>query len=226
MDRIQLKAKAKQQIRGNIGILFVIALIIGVISTVASAVLGFIPIVGAIVYSVLISPAFTLSFIMVYINLVAGKKPEAGDAFNGFYDFWSAFKVQFFVGLFTFLWSLLFIVPGIVKAYSYSMAMNVLAENPGMPALEAIRRSKEMTEGRKMDLFVLELSFLGWELVGVITFGIAYIWVIPYMCATFINYYNAMKPAAEEPVWAEAIEAPAPEEPVTEKVEDEEPKEE
>ena len=76
------------------------------------------------------------------------------------------------------------------------MSTYILAENKGKPALECIRESKEMTQGHKMDLFVLGLSFIGWVLLGMVTFGIAYIWVVPYMQATSANAYNSLKPAA------------------------------
>ncbi len=195
MNREELKSNAKQQIKGKIGILFVITLIIAVISFLSSIVLSLIPFVGGLVSAIIITPAFTLSLVRVYLNITAGEKPDAKDAFCGFDDFWSAFKVTFWVGIFTFLWSLLFIIPGIVKSYSYSMAMCILAENKEKPALECINESKSMTNGHKMDLFVLTLSFIGWILLGYITFGIAYIWVLPYMQTTYTNAYHSLKPA-------------------------------
>ncbi len=209
MNRVQLKEMAKQQIKGKIGILFLITLIIGLISGVASAILSFIPYVGSLVSSIIITPAFALSTVRVYLGLTKGMQPSAGDAFSGFDDFWAAFKVQFLVGLFTFLWSLLFVIPGIIKTYAYSMSMYILAENKGKAALECIDESKKMTEGHKMELFVLELSFIGWALLGMVTFGIAYIWVIPYMNATYANAYNSLKPVAQP--FEAPFEAPATE---------------
>ena len=201
MNRAELKAAAKEQIKGKICILFVITLIIGLISGAAGAILSFIP-GGSIVASVIITPAFMISIIRVYLNVVKGEQPKVSDAFSGFDDFWAAFKVNFLVGLFTFLWSLLFVIPGIIKALSYSMSLYILAENKGKPALECINESKAMTEGHKAELFVLGLSFYGWLLLCGITFGIAYIWVGPYMQATYTNAYNSLKPAVtveEEP---------------------------
>lgn len=203
MDRAQLKAMAKEQIKGKIGILFLITLIIGAISSVAGLILRFSPL-GSLVVSIIITPAFALSICRVYLMVIKDKNPEANDAFSGFDDFWAAFKVTFLVGLFTFLWSLLFVIPGIVKAYSYSMATYILAENKGKPALECINESKAMTSGHKMDLFILSLSFIGWLLLCGITFGIAYIWVGPYMKATFANVYQSLKPAAPVEETAEA----------------------
>lgn len=198
MDRVSLKSAAKEQIRGKIGILFVITLIVAVLSALASAVLSIIPVVGSLAGVVIVTPAFALSVVRVYLNVTAGGQPEAKDSFTGFDDFWAAFKVQFLVGLFTFLWSLLFVIPGIVKSYSYSMAMYVLAENKGKPALECIEESKRMTDGHKMELFVLGLSFIGWGLLCAVTCGIAAIWVAPYMQATMANAYRLLKGQSSE----------------------------
>ena len=194
MNRTELKTAAKSQIKGKIGILFVITLIISLISGVAGAILSFIP-AGSVISSVIITPAFVISVIRVYLNLVNGVQPSVGDAFSGFDDFWSAFKVTFLVGLFTFLWSLLFIIPGIIKSFSYSMSTYILAENKGKKALDCINESKAITNGHKMDLFVLGLSFIGWGFLCTITFGIAAIWVVPYMNATYANAYNSLNPS-------------------------------
>lgn len=198
MNRAELKMAAKQQIKGKIGILFVITLVIAVISSIASVILGLIPVVGSLAATVIVTPAFALSVVRIYLNVVKGKAPELNDAFTGFDDFWAAFKVTFLVGLFTFLWSLLFFIPGIIKAISYSMSMYVLAENKGKPALQCIAESKKMTEGHKMELFILALSFIGWAIVGAITLGIAYIWIAPYMQVTMTNAYNYLKPVPVE----------------------------
>lgn len=189
MNRAELKAAAKTQIRGKIGILFLISFIISLISSGVNV----IPVAGSAVCVFVVTPAFALSTIYIYMNVVKGEHPSVGDAFSGFNDFWSSFKVSFLTGLFTMLWSLLLFIPGIIKGLSYSMAMYILAENPGKPALECIEESKQMTKGHKMELFVLELSFFGWALLGVITFGIALIWVIPYMQATYVNAYHKLK---------------------------------
>ncbi len=193
MNRAELKAAAKSQIRGKVGILFVITLIIVLISVVASLILSFIP-GGNLVASIIITPALSLSLVRVYLNVIKGYHPSVGDAFCGFDDFWSAFKVIFLVGLFTFLWSLLFVIPGIIKSFSYSMSAYILAENKGKPALECINESKAMTEGHKMDLFVLSLSFIGWALLCAVTLGIAGIWAVPYAQTTHANAYNSLKP--------------------------------
>ncbi len=190
MERIELKALSKGQIKGKIGILFLVTLINYGITAIASS----LSIVGSLLNAIFLTPSLSLGIIMVYLKLINEQSFKAGDIFEGFYDWWSAFKVTFLEGLFIFLWSLLLIVPGIIKSYSYAMAIYILAENKGMSALEAINKSKKMMDGHKMDLFVLQLSFLGWALLVIVTLGIAAIWVAPYMHATYANFYKSLKP--------------------------------
>lgn len=194
MSRTELKNAAKQQITGKIGVLFVIYLIVFLVSLAANIVLSIIPVAVPLAYSLFICPAFYLSMSMIYLSVAAGSEISVADAFNGFYRFGAAFKTFFFSGLFTFLWSLLFVIPGIIKAISYSMAMYITAENPEINGIDAVTKSKDMMEGHKAELFYLYLSFIGWGLLGAITFGIAYIWVIPYMQTTLANFYNSIKP--------------------------------
>ena len=208
MNRVELKAKAKQDIKGKVGILFVITLLIGLITAAIELVLSFIPF-GGVIASVVVTPAFTLSMIRIYLLVIRGGTPEVGQMFTGFDDFFSAFKVTFLVSLYTFLWSLLFIIPGIVKSYSYSMSMYILAENKGKGARECIAESVKMTNGYKMDLFVLNLSFIGWILLAPFTLGLLYIWLLPYINAANANAYEALKAkaAGTDPDAAPALEA-------------------
>ena len=198
MDRKQLKAQAKEQIKGKLGILIAVTLIIGAITAAASFLSSLIPGVGMIV-SLIVTPAFALSTVRIYLMVVRGGTPEIKDAFNGFDDFFSAFKVTLLVGLYTFLWSLLFIIPGIIKGYSYSMALYVLADNKGKSARECIAESKAMMEGHKMELFVLDLSFIGWYLLCSLTCGLAFLYVAPLLNATHANVYETIKPVMEVP---------------------------
>lgn len=210
MNRKELKSMAKEQIKGKIWNLLAVTLVISVIIIAASFVLSLIPAVGSLLASLFVAPAFVLSIYKIYLSVVnEDKKPAIADAFSGFDDFWSACKTQILTNVLVSLWSLLLFVPGIIKSFAYSQAFYILAENKGMSAREAITRSKVMMDGHKMDYFVLSLSFIGWALLGSITFGIAYIWIVPYMQATYANFYNSIKPAADAA--AEAVEAPAAE---------------
>ncbi|MCR5417583.1 MAG: DUF975 family protein [Lachnospiraceae bacterium] len=103
-------------------------------------------------------------------------------------------KTLFLEGLYEFLWSLLFIIPGIIKAYEYRMIVYILAENPEVSTKEAFALSKEMMMGNKWNAFVLDLSFIGWHLLGILTCGILEIfYVAPYELNTGAQLYEVLK---------------------------------
>lgn len=105
---------------------------------------------------------------------------------------------MFLRALFTFLWFLLLIIPGIVKTYAYSMVPYILADNPRIGADEAIRLSNEMTRGHKWEMFVLDLSFIGWYILGAIALGIGVFFVNPYYDATKAELYLVLRRNAIE----------------------------
>jgi uncharacterized membrane protein len=184
----ELKASAKTQIKGKIGILFAMYVIMFGIAVAAALV----PAVGGIA-SFVLGAAFYLGWAWVFLKIAKGETVSVGNIFYGFEDLWTAIKAQFFMNLFIWLWSLLLIIPGIIKAYAYSMTFFILAENKGMSVLEAITLSRKMMNGHKMDLFLLCLSFIGWFILVLITFSIAGIWVYPYFYATLTNFYLSVK---------------------------------
>ena len=112
--------------------------------------------------------------------------------FACFQQFWRFFSATLLMGLFTALWTMLFVIPGIIALYSYSQTIFIMLDNPDMSAMEAIAASKQMMRGHKMELFVLELSFFGWALLNAFTFGLLGIWLEPYMLVTMANFYNAV----------------------------------
>lgn len=97
------------------------------------------------------------------------------------------------VFVYTFLWSLLLIVPGIIKALSYSMTPFVLKDNPELSGNAAIEKSMRMMDGHKMDLFLLVLSFIGWAILSMFTFGLGFILLIPYMMTSLAHFYEDLK---------------------------------
>jgi uncharacterized membrane protein len=101
---------------------------------------------------------------------------------------------MFFRDLFTFLWTLLFIIPGIVKAYEYRMIPYILAENPDMKREDVFALSKKMMDGEKWHAFVLDLSFIGWHILGALTAGVLEVfYVVPYQSSTNATLYEALK---------------------------------
>lgn len=188
MDRAILKSAAKQDIKGKIGILFAISLLMSLIS----GALAGIPVLGTIA-GLIIGGGFSLASANIYLGVSRGIKPEIGDMFSYMKHCLTGFCATFLIGLFTFLWSLLLFVPGIIKACAYSQTMYILADDPSIGAIEAISRSKEMMEGHKMEYFVMCLSFFGWAILGAFTLGILYIWLIPYMETTYANFHRSLQ---------------------------------
>ncbi len=99
-------------------------------------------------------------------------------------------------GIYNTLWYLLLIIPGIVKSYSYAMVPYLLAENPGIPPNRAIEMSMQMTAGHKWKMFVLDLSFIGWFLLGALALGIGSLFVLPYFNTTHAQLYVALRTIA------------------------------
>ena len=126
------------------------------------------------------------------------ENPELGEIFSGFKgNYLNVVKIMFLMDLKTLLWLFLFIVPGIIKAYEYSMIPYLLAENPNLSADEAFSLSKQMTTGQKADLFVLDLSFIGWIILGLICCGIGILFVLPYPQAARAEVYLNLKESVE-----------------------------
>lgn len=156
---------------------------------------GLIAIVALVIAIVrfVIGGPITLGYVKFNLDMVNGKRPKFADLFSQFHRLGEGFCVQFLRGLFIFLWGLLLIIPGIIAAYSYAMAPYILYENPGMPASEAISASKQMMKGNKWRLFCLNFSFIGWAILSVFTLGIGYLWLNPYMEASYAAFYEELK---------------------------------
>ena len=117
---------------------------------------------------------------------------ELGFAFSGSYL--NVVKIMFLRSVYIFLWSLLFIIPGIIKAYEYLMIPYILAEDPDIDSKEAFAMSKQMMDGNKWKAFVLRLSFIGWIILSVFTCGILSIFYVnPYIFMTEAELYVALK---------------------------------
>lgn len=108
---------------------------------------------------------------------------------NYFHKVWG----MFLMGLFITLWSFLFIIPGIIKSFSYAMTPYILEEHPELSAYDAIQRSRKMMKGHKFDLFYLYLTFIGWFILCIFTAGIGYLWLIPYVETTRAAFYQDLK---------------------------------
>lgn len=143
--------------------------------------------------SMLVMPVIMLAQIRVYIKMSKSPDPvHFSDFIEGFSSWWRAVLAMLWQTLWIVLWSLLFIIPGIVKMFSYSQMMFLVAEYPDLSVIDALTISRKMTNGYKWHLFVMSLSFLGWGLLSLLTLGIGWLWLEPYMTMSFTNAYHAM----------------------------------
>lgn len=126
--------------------------------------------------------------------LVAGDNNLTSNMFSmALGNYWHKVWGMLLVGIFISLWSLLLVIPGIIKAFSYSMTPYILEENPELSANEAIDRSRAMMRGHKFDLFWLYLSFIGWAILCLFTAGIGFLWLAPYVTTTQAAFYEEVK---------------------------------
>ena len=155
----------------------------------AIALLGGFVLFGLIV-SVLIYALISVGYAQFNIDLIDGVKPRIITMFSKGKQVGTAIVANILVFLRVLVGTILFIIPGIIAAYQYSMVNYIIAENPGIKASEALKMSKEMMRGNKFRFFCLSLSFFGWAIVVVLTLGIASIWVAPYMQAAYAAFYK------------------------------------
>ncbi|MBO4989355.1 MAG: DUF975 family protein [Clostridia bacterium] len=193
MTRIEIKEKAKAQLGGKIfGSKWLIALVVDLIVTVilgagAGVTLGLLIIV--------LTGVMNYGHAYVYLkNARDGEQMEIGDVFKGFNsDFGDLFLLGFMQSLFIALWSILLVVPGIVKSYSYAMAYYLKVDHPEMNWKDCITESRNLMQGHKWELFVLDLSFIGWYIVGALCLGVGTLWVSPYHNSARALFYESIK---------------------------------
>ncbi len=200
ISRQIIKENAKAQLGGNIfANTWLMALLVlfvegGIVSLAGSIIVAASKGFGFILNSLVIGP-LAVGSVSIFVSLMRLNKPiDIADLFSGFKNnFGRNFLLALLINIFTFLWTLLFIIPGIVKAYSYSMSYFIANDHPEYDWKTCINESKRLTDGHKMDLFILDLSFLGWYILGALCFGVGVLWVAPYHEASRINYFEAIK---------------------------------
>jgi uncharacterized membrane protein len=140
----------------------------------------------------LISGVVQLGYVQFLLKQYKNGTGDFADLFSQFNRFGQGFAQMFLRGLYIFLWSLLFVIPGIIKTYSYAMTPFIMAENPHMSASEAIAVSKVIMDGHKWELFCLEFSFIGWMFLSVLSCGIGFLFLTPYMNAALAAFYKGI----------------------------------
>lgn len=145
------------------------------------------------IVSIILSGPIYYGVASYFLKLSRHESVEFSELFSGFSLFSANFVLYLLTTIFSFLWGLLLIVPGIIAAISYSMAYYIMNDNPGISGMEAIRRSKEMMYGHKMRFFEMWLSFLGWFILGAVTMGLGMLYAVPYYRAAKANFYLDLK---------------------------------
>ncbi len=133
-----------------------------------------------------------LGYATVLLKQQAGQEYEFRDLFSQFHRFGQGFAQNFLRGLYIFLWSLLFLIPGIIAQYRYAMTPYIMVDYPELTASEAIARSKEMMDGHKGELFMLHLTFIGWNLLAAVTMNIGHLVLNPYINAAEAAFYRKL----------------------------------
>lgn len=184
----ELRAAAREALQEKWLMAAVAALIYSAIAGSLSA----IPFIGS-VCALLISLPVIYGFSVVMLGVFRGKEIDFGVLFEGFQNYGRILGTKLLQTIYTFLWMLLLIVPGVIKAYSYAMTDFILKDEPEICNNAAIEKSMVMMEGNKMKLFLLDLSFIGWALLGLLTCGIGMLFLQPYMTVARAAFYEDLK---------------------------------
>lgn len=190
----EIMRSAKASLRGRWGIaiggMAVYFLVYGVTMVI--------PLVNYVA-GILLAGPLTLGLTIFYLSISRNKEDvKVEQVFFGFKNFLKAFVAYLLMGIFAFLWSLLLLIPGIVAAISYSLTLFILADKPDIDANGAITLSKEMMKGHKWQYFRLMLRFFGLAVLCVFTFGIGFIWFVPFVFVTCAKFYDEVKRDYEE----------------------------
>ncbi len=162
-------------------ILTAILIVVGIVMVVA--------VVFSFIYMI-IGGAVGIGYSKFNLDLMDGNEARVGTLFDYFSEWKKGFTARLLQLIYIFLWSLLFVIPGIMASFSYVMVHYVMADHPEMTAKEALRESKKIMHGNRWRFFCMTLSFIGWELLGILTFGIGMLWVVPYQQAAIAAFYR------------------------------------
>jgi uncharacterized membrane protein len=194
-ENVVLMRMARESLKGKWG------LAIGgyLIFLLISSVLGFIPVIGSIGGLIIAGPLM-LGLAIFSLSISRNQEAKVTQIFEGFNQFERSLVAYLLMMLFTFLWSLLFIIPGIIAGISYSMIFFIIAEDSSISARDALKKSKKMMYGYKWKYFRLQLRFLGLGILCIFTLGIGFLWLVPYMQISMAKFYDDVKVIQEIPV--------------------------
>lgn len=190
--RTELKAAAKDRLRGRwgrVGLAYLVLYLSYMVALVMVSRMRF----ASHMASLILTGPITLGGAIYALAVSRGDPPRFGAIFDGFEYFWKSVGLHLWRSLWILLWMLLLVVPGIIKAISYSMSFFIMADDPVIGVREALVRSKAITYGYRKDLFVLGISFIGWALLSALSLGVGFFWLVPYVYVTYANAYAALR---------------------------------
>ena len=188
MDRKEIKAEAKAALKGQWFMLFVFLVVVGVISSFTAGILA---------------PILAFGTYLVVHDLLSGKELNAnryGEIFKDLNHLLKLIGVTLLSAIIVAVGFVLFIIPGIIFSMMLCQASFIMMDNPEIGVFDALKRSKAMMKGYKMDLFVFYLSYIGHMLLTIITFGIYSIYFTPLLTVATINYYKHLKVATDNDI--------------------------
>ena len=141
-------------------------------------------------YSFLVTGPMTLGYTMFGISIFRRRETSVAEVFYGFERFGKSLRLYIVMSFFILLWTLLFIIPGIIASFRYSLCFFILADNPNMGIMEALKESKRMMKGNKWKMFCLNISFIGWGILCILTAGIGFLWLTPYIQVSVTAFYE------------------------------------
>ncbi len=216
------RAEARRALDGKWGDMVLLTFLFLLITQVASLPSNLVPLftesapglasslnAAGILLTLLLLP-MSWSYTITLLRNHRGEPTGLSNLFDGYRDFSRIFTTILLQGIYIFLWSILLIIPGIIKSFSYALTPYILKDEPGLSNNAAIERSMEMMEGHKMQLFLLMLSFIGWIILAIFTCGIGFLWLSPYMYAATAAFYEDVKAEFETKSAAAPAEKPAP----------------
>jgi uncharacterized membrane protein len=189
----ELMLQAREALRGRWGL----AIGANLVYCVIVMGLQYIPKIGAGL-GIIVGAPMIVGVSGFFLCLARKQDAQLVQIFDGIKKFWTCLGTYLLALIFILLWSLLLIIPGIMAAYSYAMVYFILAENDSIGPLEAIAKSKEMMRGNRWKLFCLGLRFIGWGILCLLTLGIGFLWMLPYLYVSFARFYDDIQPAAQE----------------------------
>ena len=203
MTRSEIKQWAKEKIKGNIWTVLPALLIAGLLTNITIGSYSYNAEDGSMTYGYQVG--WLLYFVQVgltyfMVKFINDQKPQLSDVFHFFNDFGRDLLANLLQGIFIFLWSLLFIIPGIMKAYAYALVPYLLADDNyhDMGVRDLLKMSEEMMSGHRADLFWLQLSYIGWHILAIFTLGLLEIWVAPYQKTAETKFLYMVKDEYEK----------------------------